>query len=123
MVPAVERLVAVTAPLTVIPEAPATIAAALTVPVVVRCCADTLPPVEIEADVIVPLDVNEAARSRPVTLAEFITSAPSTVDVFVASTPMMTALEDGPTRTTPLDKPVPASKIRSPPALPALPAA
>jgi len=57
------------------------------------------------------------ARRLPVTLPEFNTRAPSTVDDLVLS-PITTVLAaEPPMRTAPPVLPVPASKIRSPPKL------
>ena len=59
---------------------------------------------------------SEAVRRRPVTLAEFMTSAPVTVAVLETSLPITMVVAYGPSLTTPLMLPVPASKTRSPPA-------
>ena len=97
------------------PDAPATMAAADTVPDAVTDAALSVPTVLNAAAVMAADDVTPAARSRPVTLALFMTSAPTTDAVLVTSFRMTTDVADGPTRTTPVVLPVPASRTRSPP--------
>jgi hypothetical protein len=81
------------------------------------------PVVDNNTAVILPPVETPAARTRPEIEAVFATKLPEIVAVFVASAPMMTADADGPRRTTPLTRPVPASKVRSPPFDDASPAA
>lgn len=73
--------------------------------------------------VIAPEADIEAERIKPVTLAELATTAPTMVAVFVTSFRITTLEAAGPTRTTPLELPVPASRTKSPPVLPLCPAA
>jgi hypothetical protein len=101
------------------------IPAAETMPEAVRKLADNGPtaaetavtaPAEID-----PLTVAEDAWTRPVTDSEFATKPPAAVAV----RPELASITDsafGPTRTTPLLPPVPASNTRSPPAEPLWPA-
>lgn len=65
--------------------------------------------------VATPLADSEAVRRSPVTLAEFITSAPATEVVRLASVPSTIVEADGPKRSTPEVEPVPASRTKSPP--------
>ena len=92
---------------------------ALTPVIAPNCAMDAVTAVAVN----VPEADKSVLRSRPVTEAVLATRPPRTVTVRVGDEPMTTAAEAAPSRTVPADKPVPASRTRSPPALPESPLA
>jgi hypothetical protein len=76
----------------------------------------------IEAAETAPAVDRAADCKRPVILATLATKAPFKV-VVLPTRPMTTDWETEPMRTTPADPPVPASRTKSPPVLPAWPEA